>query len=686
MSIQTIIVWSTAMALLAGCSPEPRRADPSLSSDGEIDGGHTDDDKSDGGHSDGGLVDGGNEPGPRATPTLKTGDVTVESVCAGAELTIPFTLENGDGEDYVVAAELSDKDGSFARPTKLASVAAATDGTIVGSVPTHAPSGTGYRVRVVIASPAVAADDNGEDVEVFGLRSPTLAVDTQRVIEGGTVRYTDQTTDVVSRTWTFPVDASVASSADESVDVSFSTGGRKLVQYEGVSTNGCLMTKTFDAVDIVGCSVGVPSGARVYDGSVEGDEFGGSYTAWVCGGGSLKAWGGGPTIMVEPGGTFVFPGGGNYTVYVRAGGRFVGSSGGLITVISEPGADLGQGQNNQTHFQCPSLRFDYSDSPENACVPAGTDPDDVGLVIGAIGAGPHCPGATLSVPMTFSAAVGAKNKVIAQLSDVSGDFNNAVTFGNITATSSGEYPLTLPGRIAEGSGYRLRLLTTHPPSIGSESEPFSVPTAAVASIGTAYSRKFMTGTSVSFTNTSEPHVSALWDFGDGASPQTSTSTDGTTTYETPGWKTAKLTITDTLGCSSTALVRQDPAVYNSGFEVLSCDVSVPSNARVLGPGEYDDWGGTGSHWMCGGSHWEMWGGGHRVVIEPNAEMNFTGGGSHYFYARAGSNISGASGGTSTLLYETGANVTRRERFSYAFECPVLAVDLSDAPYPGCEAY
>lgn len=131
----------------------------------------------------------------------------------------------------------------------------------------------------------------------------------------------------------------------------------------------------------------------------------------------------------------------------------------------------------------------------------------------------------------------------------------------------------------------MRLLTSHPPSIGSETEAFSVLDGAVASIERT-GTKTLVGLSIAFSNTSDEHVSALWDFGDGASPATSTSTDGTTTYSSPDWKTVKLTITDALGCSSTAVVEQEPRVANSGFEVLTCEVSIDSEANVLEPGPH----------------------------------------------------------------------------------------------------
>ncbi len=370
---------------------------------------------------------------------------------------------------------------------------------------------------------------------------------------------------------------------------------------------------------------------------------------------------------------------------MRAGGTFIGGSGGTAFIVSEPGAILGT-HSNEVRLLCDALAFDYSAAPSGGCVPEGVDPASVEAVPGAMPTGPVCPGADVDVPFTLDGTVGPENLLIAQLSDAAGDFTHATNLQAVPATTAGTATFTLPRELPAGAGYRLRLLTSHPPTIGAPSGAFAVPAAPVARIERVVG-KALVGTDVTFVNGSgEGVTSSLWDFGEGASPATAMSTDGTTSYATPGWKTVSLTITGPNGCTSTAAVERDQGVFDSGFEAVSCEVAVPADAEVYGPGSEDLTGGDGTTWVCGGAEVALFGGKRTVVVEELGLMDFGGGGEQRFYVRSGGRFIGSHGGLTTLLYETGAEVLHPDYLSYAFECPTLAVDTGAAPSPGCQPY
>ena len=60
------------------------------------------------------------------------------------------------------------------------------------------------------------------------------------------------------------------------------------------------------------------------------------------------------------------------------------------------------------------------------------------------------------------------NQVIAQLSDANGSFSNPIELGRITTNSSGSMTVSIPSGIEEGTGYRIRLVTTNSPMISED--------------------------------------------------------------------------------------------------------------------------------------------------------------------------------------------------------------------------
>lgn len=71
-------------------------------------------------------------------------------------------------------------------------------------------------------------------------------------------------------------------------------------------------------------------------------------------------------------------------------------------------------------------------------------------------------GSTINIPYTLQGAFTAGNTITAQLSDASGSFTNPVTIGTATSTTSGILAATIPAATANGTGYRVRLVTSTP--------------------------------------------------------------------------------------------------------------------------------------------------------------------------------------------------------------------------------
>lgn len=78
----------------------------------------------------------------------------------------------------------------------------------------------------------------------------------------------------------------------------------------------------------------------------------------------------------------------------------------------------------------------------------------------------YCPGAAVSVPFTTICSIAPSNTFTAQLSDSTGSFANPVTIGTMTGSHSGVLTGTIPYTTPPGSGYRIRVNSSNPATIG----------------------------------------------------------------------------------------------------------------------------------------------------------------------------------------------------------------------------
>lgn len=77
-----------------------------------------------------------------------------------------------------------------------------------------------------------------------------------------------------------------------------------------------------------------------------------------------------------------------------------------------------------------------------------------------------CAGTAVSVPFTATCTFISGNVFTAQLSNASGSFANPVTMGTLTATNSGTINANFPLSTINGTGYRIRVISSNPAVIG----------------------------------------------------------------------------------------------------------------------------------------------------------------------------------------------------------------------------
>ncbi len=109
--------------------------------------------------------------------TISTSAISGSPFCAGATVSVPYTLTGSYNSGNLFTAELSDASGGFGSPITIsAPLSSTTAGTITATIPATQASGTGYRIRVISTSPAVTGGNNGTNLTInaLGLNAPTF--------------------------------------------------------------------------------------------------------------------------------------------------------------------------------------------------------------------------------------------------------------------------------------------------------------------------------------------------------------------------------------------------------------------------------------------------------------------------------------------------------------------------------
>ena len=114
---------------------------------------------------------------PAAQITLTTSALSATNYCAGSAVNVPFT--KGAGTIYnnnTWTAQLSDASGSFATPVNIGTLAGTAAGTISATLPAGTAAGTGYRIRVIGSQPSTIGTDNGTNITINAVVTPSVSI------------------------------------------------------------------------------------------------------------------------------------------------------------------------------------------------------------------------------------------------------------------------------------------------------------------------------------------------------------------------------------------------------------------------------------------------------------------------------------------------------------------------------
>jgi len=97
--------------------------------------------------------------------TITTGTVST-NVCAGATISVPYTITGSFTAGNVFTAQLSSSAGAFTSPVAIGTLSSTASGTITATIPTATAQGSGYRIRVVSSAPVITGSTNVSNITV----------------------------------------------------------------------------------------------------------------------------------------------------------------------------------------------------------------------------------------------------------------------------------------------------------------------------------------------------------------------------------------------------------------------------------------------------------------------------------------------------------------------------------------
>lgn len=169
----------------------------------------------------------------------------------------------------------------------------------------------------------------------------------------------------------------------------------------------------------------------------------------------------------------------------------------------------------------------------------------------------YCDGATATFDFTVNRNFDANNVFIAQLSDLTGNFDNPMVIGESHDFTSGTMHVEFPSGLAGGNGYRIRIVASSPAITSAPSSSFYLRPLPEPYIHASGPLTFCEGQSVTFT--AYNGAGYLWSNG---SQSASITVNQTGNYA--------LTLTDQFGCA--------------GTQIKSVTVHSPNNAYIVNVG------------------------------------------------------------------------------------------------------
>jgi uncharacterized protein (TIGR02145 family) len=231
----------------------------------------------------------------------------------------------------------------------------------------------------------------------------------------------------------------------------------------------------------------------------------------------------------------------------------------VSNIANSPGSynwNLAAPVSNTCKVRITSVSGEITDKSDNFFTIANTN----GIVTNAISGTSFCSGATVPVNFSLNTTFNAGNQFIVQLSDSVGSFAGKVeNIGSVTSTTAQTINAVLPVKYYLASLYRLRVIATNPPTIGTDNGTnFAINPLPKVNLGNDTTICAGTSITLNATNTASTY---LWSTG---------ATSATISVSNPG--TYSVSATNSCGTTTDEIVIQQhqlPTV-NLGADQAIC--------------------------------------------------------------------------------------------------------------------
>jgi hypothetical protein len=457
-----------------------------------------------------------------------TTNFTATNICAGATVSVPFTLTGAfETTGVTYTAQLSNSAGSFDMPFNIGT---GTVSPISGVLPTNLTSGTGYRIRVVASAVSTTVTSNAITVKPL----PTA------ILSGGAAITVGESTNLSieftgDAPWTYKLsnnqtgtatNTPTITSVNPSITTTYTLQSISNACGNGTVSGSALITviPRISVADValgsvcVGTNISLPF---VVTGSFEMpvsytaqlSDAGGSFTAPV----NLKTGSGSPLDISIPSN---LPAGNGYRLRVIANANATSINSFAFAIKARPTAiisgnptinfgetaslnlsftgegpwtfglsDGTTGTTDRTIFSVnvkPTQTSTYLiSSVRNLCGDGSTSGSGLVTVIPRLltenVSSAVCSGKDVEVKFSIGGAIPVNTTFQAQLSDSTGNFVNAISIGT---GSRSPLTATIPNSILPGSNYRMRVVVVGNPAITTvPTSPFflgRLPTATIS--------------------------------------------------------------------------------------------------------------------------------------------------------------------------------------------------------------
>jgi hypothetical protein len=350
--------------------------------------------------------------------------LTGTQFCQVQTTNVGYTVLGVFASNNVFKVELSNSTGSFANPTVIGSLATnANSGTIASTFP-GSITGTGFRIRITSTNSVQTGPDNGVNLTI--LQRPTLPQITPVVTPdtfacvGNLITLTSPSNSTLTYQWM--KNSTNITGATSNIYQASSTGNYNVI---ATNTNGCTRTSVARRLNFTTSLVATISP---------------NTTQIVC-----------PNTAV------VFTA--NYDTSIIGYQWYFNNS-----PIS------GATQQTYTSYSAGDymVRLDLNAGCQSFSNSVTVQNYNCSLLLSGI-PNPLCQGQSTNLSFTSQGSFSSGNVYTVQLSSASGSFTIPRDIGTLSSTSnSGTIPITIPANVAQGTGYRMRLISSNPAQTGQD--------------------------------------------------------------------------------------------------------------------------------------------------------------------------------------------------------------------------